>query len=95
MILGLDISTSITGITVLSEDSSIVYNLAIDTRKYKSIFKKAEVVKDKLGVLIIDPKKIYIEQSLQSTWVSPASQTPFPHLLAKGKTAFAIGLSLS
>tara|TARA_Y100000310_G_C20696547_1_gene826125 strand:+ start:465 stop:980 length:516 start_codon:yes stop_codon:yes gene_type:complete len=66
MILGLDISTSITGVTVLDEDGNIVYNLAIDTRKYKNIFKKAEVVKEKLETLIVDPEKVYIEQSLQS-----------------------------
>ena len=66
MILGLDISTSITGVTVLDEDGNIVYNLAIDTRKYKNIFKKAEVVRDKLETLIVDPEKIYVEQSLQS-----------------------------
>ena len=66
MILGLDISTSITGVTVLDEDGNIVYNLAIDTRKYKNIFKKAEVVRDKLETLVVDPEKIYIEQSLQS-----------------------------
>ena len=66
MILGLDISTSITGVTVLDENGNIVYNLAIDTRKYKNIFKKAEIVKSNLEALIIDPEKIYIEQSLQS-----------------------------
>jgi hypothetical protein len=66
MILGLDISTSITGVTVLSEDGSIEYNFAIDTRKYKNFFDKIEVVKDKLEKLIIDPEAIYIEQSLQS-----------------------------
>ena len=66
MILGLDISTSITGVTVLDEDGNIVYNLAIDTRKYKNIFKKAEVVRDKLETLVVDPEKVYIEQSLQS-----------------------------
>jgi len=66
MILGLDVSTSITGVTVLDKNGKIIYNLAIDTRKYKNIFKKAEVVRDELKVLIIDPKYIYIEQSLQS-----------------------------
>tara|TARA_Y100000034_G_C6890989_1_gene409852 strand:+ start:1511 stop:2038 length:528 start_codon:yes stop_codon:yes gene_type:complete len=66
MILGLDVSTSITGVTVLDKNGNIIYNLAIDTRKYKNIFKKAEIVRDELKVLIIDPKYIYIEQSLQS-----------------------------
>ena len=66
MILGLDISTSITGVTVLDTAGNIDYNFAIDTRKYKDIFKKAEVVRDKLQTLIVDLEGIYIEQSLQS-----------------------------
>ena len=35
MILGLDISTSITGATVLDNDGNILYNEAWDTRKFK------------------------------------------------------------
>ena len=66
MIIGLDISTSITGITVLKEDGDIDYNFAIDTRKYKNFFTKVEVVKNRLEKLIIEPEAIFIEQSLQS-----------------------------
>ena len=66
MIIGLDISTSITGVTVLDEDGKIDYNFAIDTRKYKNFFKKVEAVERSLGKLIVDPEKVYIEQSLQS-----------------------------
>lgn len=66
MIIGLDISTSITGVTVLREDGSVDYNFAIDTRKYKNFFKKVEIVKEKLEKLVISPDAIYIEQSLQS-----------------------------
>ena len=40
MILGLDISTSITGITVLRDDGSIIINEAWDLRKYKDFFEK-------------------------------------------------------
>ena len=48
MILGLDVSTSIVGATLLDNDGKIVYCDAWDLRKYKDHFKKAEVVKDEL-----------------------------------------------
>ena len=66
MILGLDISTSITGITLLDSDGKIVYNLAVDTRKYKDFFEKAEVVEIAIKDLGIKPEQIFIEQSLQT-----------------------------
>ena len=68
MILGLDISTSITGATVIDNNGKIVYNEAWDLRKYKQFFQKAEVVKGKIWELddTFLIKEIYIEQSLQS-----------------------------
>jgi Holliday junction resolvasome RuvABC endonuclease subunit len=66
MILGLDISTSITGVTVINENGKIVLNEAIDTRKYKDFFEKAQVVESYIKKLKYKPKAIYIEQSLQS-----------------------------
>ena len=68
MIIGLDISTTITGITILSDEGDIVYCDAIITKKYKSIFKKASVVRDHLLSLQSKYKieKIYVEKSLQS-----------------------------
>ena len=68
MILGLDISTSITGFTVLDKDGEIVYNEAVDTKKYKSIFEKAKVIQEHLKILkkAYKVKSIYIEKSLQS-----------------------------
>ena len=48
MILGLDISTSITGFTILDKEGEIVYNDALDTRKYKSMFEKARNLQEKL-----------------------------------------------
>ena len=66
MILGLDISTSITGITVINDKGEIVLNDAIDTRKYKDFFEKAKVVENYINGLKHVPKAIYIEQSLQS-----------------------------
>ena len=70
MILGLDISTSITGYTILDDDGNVVEIGHIDLRKHKDFFDKARHCRDKFEA--IDKaskswiKKIYIEQSLQS-----------------------------
>ncbi len=68
MILGLDVSTSITGATVIDENGKVIHNEAWDLRKYKDFFEKARIVKNKIWELddayLI--KEIYIEQSLQS-----------------------------
>ena len=69
MILGLDISTSITGYTLLDGDK-VILNGAWDTRKYKDFFEK--VVHVKAGLEDIHKQfgkqigAVYIEQSLQS-----------------------------
>ena len=67
MILGLDISTSITGATVLDKKGNIVYCEAWDTRKFKSTFIKADTIQSHLRELKskYDIKHVYIEQSLQ------------------------------
>ena len=71
MILGLDVSTSITGATVVDKGGNIVYNTAWDTRNknhFPSLFRKAQWIEERL----IDIQKkykieeIYVEQSLQS-----------------------------
>ena len=68
MILGLDISTSITGITLLDDNGEVKVMSAVDTRKYKNFFQKAEAVKKVLTDLSNSYKveEIFIEQSLQS-----------------------------
>ena len=66
MILGLDISTSITGATLLDGKGEIVYNEAWDTRKYKNFFRKVEEINTKMDLLPATPTRVYIEQSLQS-----------------------------
>ena len=66
MILGLDISTSITGATVIDTEGKVVFNDAWDLRKYKTFFKKAEIIEEKLRKLDFNIEKTYIEQSLQS-----------------------------
>ena len=68
MILGLDISTSITGATLIDSKGNVLLMEAIDTRKYNNFFEKAEKVK--LFLTSISEKykveEVYIEQSLQS-----------------------------
>tara|TARA_R100000152_G_C6655261_1_gene95724 strand:+ start:21 stop:545 length:525 start_codon:yes stop_codon:yes gene_type:complete len=68
MILGLDVSTSITGATVMDNQGKVVYNEAWDLRKYKEFFQKAVIAKNKIRELqsAFNIEKIYIEQSLQS-----------------------------
>ena len=68
MILGLDISTSITGYTILDYDAKIMACDHIDLRKEKDFFKKIEIVNSRLvEVAAMYPiEKVYIEQSLQS-----------------------------
>jgi len=66
VILGLDISTSITGATILDDDGNIVVNVAWDTRKYKNFFVKAEYIYNQLKDINYPINKVYIEQSLQS-----------------------------
>ena len=69
MILGLDVSTSITGATVLDKDGNIIYNSAWDTRKFKDFFRKVEHVEENLKELCGKCggiERVFIEQSLQS-----------------------------
>ena len=68
MILGLDISTSITGYTVLDYEGNILACDHIDLRKEKSFFRKIEIVNARLEVINeeYDIEQVYVEQSLQS-----------------------------
>ncbi|HIO04392.1 MAG TPA: hypothetical protein EYN08_02060 [Gammaproteobacteria bacterium] len=61
MILGLDVSTSITGATILDGDK-IVLCEAWDLRKLKSIFEKADLIKDRLQALPVGIEEIFIEE---------------------------------
>ena len=70
MILGLDISTSITGYTILDNDGVVVEIGHIDLRKHKNFFDKARACRDIFLALDKSSKSwikhIYVEQSLQS-----------------------------
>ena len=47
MILGVDISTSITGFAIVADDEIVFYD-SIDLRKYKDIFEKTNAIKEKI-----------------------------------------------
>ena len=69
MILGLDVSTSITGATILDKEGEVLYNEAWDTRKFKNFFVKAAYIEEKivhLNKLYGGFEKVFIEQSLQT-----------------------------
>lgn len=70
MFLGLDISTSITGITILDNNGLVVINEVVDMRskKFTSFFSKAKAVQRRLAQIKneYNIEKIYIEQSLQA-----------------------------
>tara|TARA_Y100000310_G_scaffold120829_1_gene119597 strand:- start:1222 stop:1755 length:534 start_codon:yes stop_codon:yes gene_type:complete len=68
MILGLDISTSITGYTVLDNKGNIIVCDHIDLRKEKNFFLKAAQIEGTLNVIRKSYfiEKVYVEQSLQS-----------------------------
>jgi len=70
MILGLDISTSITGITLLSEDGKMLVNKCVNTmnkKKYPTVLKVADAIEEGLKEIEIeDVRFIFIEPPLLS-----------------------------
>lgn len=69
-ILGLDISTSITGATII-QDGKIIENFVWDTRnkrKFPTLYEKADLIQKDFWTIKAkhDITDIYIEQSLQS-----------------------------
>jgi len=68
MILGLDISTSITGYTILDYGGKILVCDHVDLRKEKNFFKKVQIIRKRLEALESEYtiEHVYVEQSLQS-----------------------------
>lgn len=69
-VLGLDISTSITGVTLVGEEKRIIHYEAIDTRnpnKFCDLFDKVSAIQERLVWLFnqYEIEEIFIEQSLQ------------------------------
>lgn len=68
MILALDISTSITGVTVLDCEGKVLLNDAWNFKRCKTFYEKLVLAEEKLALLELDYgiKDIYIEESLQA-----------------------------
>ena len=73
MILGLDVSTSITGATVIDRNGEILFKEAWDTRnkrKFPTLWHKADFIEGRLRYLKVNRKfiieRVYVEQSLQA-----------------------------
>ena len=71
MILGLDISTSITGATILDKNGKVLINTSFDLRNkrfFPTLFKKAKHIETMLDELYYMHhfEHIYIEESLQA-----------------------------
>ena len=66
MILGLDVSTSITGASVIDESGCLLFCGKYDTRKIKGFYLKADFVEENLKQLKkdYDITHVYIEQPL-------------------------------
>ena len=68
MILGLDISTSITGFTVISDSGDVLLCGHIELKKCENVFDKAKKVQDDLEKNVFSKHKIeqvWVEESLQ------------------------------
>jgi len=81
MILGLDISTSITGYTVLDEDSKIVLCDHIDLRKKKNFFEKSICVEEVL-------ENIKKEYSIDQVYI----ESPFTFFRSGGSSATTMAI---
>ena len=84
MIIGLDISTSVTGVTILSESGEVIVNEAIVLKKKKNFFDKVEEVKKHLLKYELDgmkPKKVFIETPLMSFKAGASSASVISLLL--------------
>ena len=84
MILGLDVSTSIVGATLLDNDGKIVYCNAWDLRKYKDHFTKAEIVKNELcNAQFDDIERVIIEKPVSSFFGTGGSSAKVITTLAR------------
>jgi len=80
MILGLDISTSITGVAVVADEQLLYYD-SIDLRKHKDVFAKATEMKEK----IMDLFEMY--QCDNDTLMGP-SKFPIEHIFIEQPFTF-------
>ena len=75
MILGLDVSTSITGFAVIAEGEIVFYD-SVDLRKYKNLFEKAERIKEAIFNLFDN----YQFSREDDHWMEAESDHPISHI---------------
>jgi Holliday junction resolvasome RuvABC endonuclease subunit len=83
MILGVDVSTSITGFAIVA-DGVLVYYDSIDLRKYKNIFAKTVAIKEK----ILDLYETYQLNNDENSTAIGASQYPIEHIYVEQPFTF-------
>ena len=67
MFLGLDISTSITGFTILDDSGDVALCDYINLKKADNVFDKAKLVEEKL-------KQIFAAHNIQQVWIEESLQ---------------------
>ena len=75
MILGVDISTSITGFAIVAEGEIVFYD-SVDLRKYKNLFEKAERIKE--AIFNIFDNYQYCRED--DHWMEVESDHPISHI---------------
>ena len=74
MILGIDISTSITGFAIVAEGEIVFYD-SVDLRKYKNLFEKAERIKEALFKLMDN-----YQYDREDHWLEVKADHPISHI---------------
>ena len=82
MILGVDVSTSITGFAIVA-DNEIVFYDSIDLRKYKNVFDKTIAIKEK----ILDLYEMY-QCNNDDAWRIGDSEYPIQHIYVEQPFTF-------
>ena len=75
MILGIDVSTSITGFAIVAEGEIVFYD-SVDLRKYKNLFEKAERIKEAIFNLFDN----YQFSREDDHWMENESDHPISHI---------------
>ena len=75
MILGVDVSTSITGFAIVADDVLVYYD-SVDLRKYKNIFQKTVAIKEK----ILDIFEMYQLDNEVPPWPKPMNDDLIEHI---------------
>ena len=83
MILGLDISTSITGVAVVAEGQLVYYD-SIDLRKYKDVFVKSVQIKER----ILDLFEMYQCNNDSKLRVPNCAEFPIEHIFIEQPFTF-------